>query len=80
MISYGFYINQLTVIDEYTRHKYMELAMVTTVNWLIFAAKLSNSSSKYDFDYLLTSRDSTDSKLQVDQETNKGIKIRLQCV
>ena len=28
-------INQLTVIDEYTRHKYMELAIVATVNWLI---------------------------------------------
>ena len=26
--------NQLTVIDEYTRHKYMELAIVATVNWL----------------------------------------------
>ena len=29
-------INQLTVIDEYTRHKYMELAMVVTVNWLTY--------------------------------------------
>ena len=27
-------INQLTVIDEYTRHKYMELAIVATLNWL----------------------------------------------
>ena len=26
--------NQLTVIDEYTRHKYMELTIVATVNWL----------------------------------------------
>ena len=26
--------NQLTVIEEYTRHKYMELAIVATVNWL----------------------------------------------
>ena len=25
-------VNQLTVIDEYTRHKYMELAIVATVN------------------------------------------------
>ena len=25
-------INQLTVIDKYTRHKYMELAIVATVN------------------------------------------------
>ena len=30
------YINQLTVIDEYTRHKYMELAIVATVNWLMY--------------------------------------------
>ena len=30
-------INQLTVIDEYTRHKYMELAIVATVNWLIIS-------------------------------------------
>ena len=29
-----FNFNQLTVIDEYTRHKYIELAMVATVNWL----------------------------------------------
>ena len=27
-------LNQLTVIYEYTRHKYMELSMVATVNWL----------------------------------------------
>ena len=27
-------LNQLTVIDEYTRHKYMELAIVAIVNWL----------------------------------------------
>ena len=31
--------NQLTVIDEYTRHKYMELAIVATVNWLIRSKK-----------------------------------------
>ena len=24
------------MIDEYTRHKYMQLAMVATVNWLIY--------------------------------------------
>ena len=34
MKSNLFSFNQLTVIDEYTRHKYMELAMVATVNWL----------------------------------------------
>ena len=30
----NFRLDQLTVIDEYTRHKYMELAIVATVNWL----------------------------------------------
>ena len=32
--TFPYIINQLTVIDEYTRHKYMELAMVATVNHL----------------------------------------------
>ena len=42
-------INQLTVIDEYTRHKYMQLAMVATVNWLInFYGKRSRGGHMND--------------------------------
>ena len=40
------------MIDEYTRHKYMELAMVATVNWLSnleFDAPMQQKKSDYFF-------------------------------
>ena len=53
LLSFFTSINQLTVIDEYTRHKYMELAIVATVNWLIFTLKLLSAYSSVSLVTLL---------------------------